>query len=339
MATRTGEILDHIMTTDLRIYFETEEVRSALYQSAREASTERLDDSITMVAANKIIERVTKGDIFVVTTGWRAPYRPPGESDGPLGAVILARAIATACEATPVLLAEEEIAQSLVPLCKVAGLNVLDLETAKVFPSTVHIRSIPIGENESKKALETIFSELNPSCVISVERPGRNEKGVHHYTRGVSCSEGIAYMDYLLEEAWRRKVLTIGIGDLGNELGLGKIREAVGKYIKYGSKCICPCGGGIAASDPAEVTVFSTVSNWGAYGIAAALAVLKGNVDVFHTGDIERQMLKICITQGVVDGALNFPSYSVDTIPGEADVGVVEMMRVVIQKSLEKKKG
>jgi hypothetical protein len=337
MVTRTGEILDYIMTTDLRIYFETEEVRSALYQSAREASSKGLGDPITTVAGKKIIDRVKQGDIFVVTTGWRAPYRPPGESDGPLGAVVLARAIAKACEATPVLLAEEEIAQSLVPLCKVAGLNVLDLESAKAFPSTVHIRSIPIGENESKKAIESIFPELNPSCVISVERPGRNEMGVHHYTRGVSCSEGIAYLDYFLEEAWRRKVLTIGIGDLGNELGLGKIKETVGKYIKYGSKCLCPCGGGIAASDPAEVTVFSTVSNWGAYGIAAALAVLKEDLDVFHTGDIERQMLRTCIVHGVVDGALNIPSYTVDTIPGEADVGVVEMMRVVIQKSVEKR--
>jgi hypothetical protein len=34
-------------------------------------------------------------------------------------------------------------------------------------------------------------------------------------------------MDYLFEEAKRRGILTIGIGDLGNELGMGYIKEAI----------------------------------------------------------------------------------------------------------------
>lgn len=115
---------------------------------------------------------------------------------------------------------------------------------------------------------------------------------------------------------------------------MGRIKKAVWENVKFGSKCLCPCGGGIAASDPAEVTVFSTVSNWGAYGIAAALAALKGDLSAFHNGDIERRMLRVCVLNGIADGALDVPSLSVDTIPEEADVGIVEMMRVIAQKSL-----
>jgi hypothetical protein len=322
------------MTTDLRLYFEGDRVLSALYQSAKDASTEGTECPLALVAAQKILDRVRPRDLFLVMTGWRTAYRPYGETDGPLGAVILARAMARACEATPVLLAEEEIASTLVPLCRVAGFNVVDLETAKAYNSSVHIRGIPIGDAEGKKATQGLLGELHPSCVASVERPGRNEKGVHHYTRGVSCSEGIAHLDYLFGEAWNEKILTVAIGDLGNELGLGKIREAVRTYVTFGSKCLCPCGGGIAAADPADITIFSTTSNWGAYAVAAALGVLKGDSKVFHNGEIERRMLEASCLAGIVDGALDLPSLSVDTIPEEADVGIVEMMRVIVEKAV-----
>lgn len=331
---RAGEMLDRVMTTDLRLYFEKEDALSALFQSAKGASGQGTECPLSLIAAQTILGRVRPGDLFIVMTGWRTAYRPYGETDGPLGAVILARAIARACEATPILLAEDEITSRLAPLCHAAGLNVLDLETARAYKSSVHIRGVPIGETESRRATEGLLKELRPSCVVSVERPGRNEKGVHHYTRGLSCSEGIAYLDYLFGEAWDEKILTVGIGDLGNELGLGKIKEAVRKYVTYGSKCLCPCGGGIAAADPAEITVFSTTSNWGAYGVAAALALLKGDLNIFHNGEIERRVLRASCLTGIVDGALNFPSLSVDTIPEEADAGIVEMMRVIVEKAL-----
>lgn len=329
-----GEKLDEIMTCDIRLNFETEKVLPALYKCAREATTEGSQNSITVTAARKIIERVKPGDICIILVGWKAPYRLNGETDGPLGAVIIARAIAKACKALPVLLAEDEIANALIPLCRIAGLNVLDLETAKITEHSVYIKGMPIGEKESKEASESIFKELNPSCIFSVERPGRNEKGVHHYSRGESCSDGIAYLDYIFEEGWLKGVLTIGIGDYGNELGLGKIKNAVRKYIKHGSMCVCPCKGGIATYDLAEVTVVSATSNWGAFGIAAALAILKKDLDIFHNREIEREMLRICVINGIVDGALNYPMRSVDTISEEADVGVVELMRTVIRKSL-----
>jgi len=333
-----GEVLDHIMTCDVRLNFETEKVSPALYKCAKEATNESLQNSLTMTAAKKIVEKVSPGDICFILTGWKAPYRLYGETDGHLGAVVLARAIAKACKAIPVLLAEDDVANSLIPLCRIAGLNVLDLKNAKATGSSVYIKGMPIGKKKSKEASENIFNELNPSCVISVERPAMNKKGVSHHNAGTSCSEdGIAYLDYIFKEAWQKGVLTIGIGDYGNELGLGKLQDTVKKYIKYGSMCLCPCQGGIAASDPAEVTVFSSTSNWGAFGIAAALAILKGDLNIFHSGKIECEMLKYCVVNGVIDAAYDYPSPTVDTISEEADFGIVELMRTVIRKTLRVK--
>ncbi len=331
---RAGEMLDRIMTTDMRLYFE-EHVCRALCESARLATTGGSNGPLSLAAAQRIVTRVKPGSMVIVMTGWPTAYRPCGETDGPLGAVILARAIARACEATPVFLGEPAIVASLVPLCHVAGLNVLDLETAKAYKCSAHVRSVPIGDDPCRKAGEELLPEIHPSCVISVERPGRNERGVHHYTRGISVSEGIARLDYLFASAHREHILTVGIGDLGNELGLGRIKETVAKHVKLGAKCLCPCGGGIAAADPADVTIFSTTSNWGAYGVAAALAILKGDATVFHSGDIERALLRAAREHGIADGALDVPSLSVDTIPEDADAGIVEMMGVIVLKALQ----
>jgi hypothetical protein len=327
-------MLDRVMTTDARLYFE-EQVCTALFESARCATTGGSNDPLSLTAGQRIVSRVQRGSTFVVMTGWPTTYRPCGETDGPLGAVILARAIARACEATAVFVGEPDVVRSIVPLCHVAGLNVLDLETAKAYKCSAHVRSVPIGDDPCRKAGEELLPELQPSCVISVERPGRNEKGIHHYTRGVSASEGIAHLDYLFAAAYRKHILTVGIGDLGNELGLGKIKETVAKHVKLGAKCLCPCGGGIAAADPADVTIFSTTSNWGAYGVAAALAILRGDATVFHSGDIERALLRAAREHGIVDGALDVPSLSVDTIPEDADAGIVEMMGVIVRKALQ----
>ncbi len=331
---RAGEMLDRIMTTDMRLYFD-EQVCKALYESARLATSGGGNHPLSLAAAQQIMAKVHRGSVFVVMTGWPAPYRRCGETDGPLGAVILARAIAKACEATPVFMGEPDVAASLVPLCRVAGMNVVDFEMAKAYKSSAQVRSFPIGDEPCLKAIEGVLAELKPSCVVSVERPGRNEKGVHHYTRGLSTSGVIAHLDYLFAQAHQEGILTVGIGDLGNELGLGKIKDTVAKYVKLGAKCLCPCGGGIAAADPADVTIFSTTSNWGAYGVAAALAILKGDPLVFHSGEIERDLLRAAREHGIVDGALDLPSLSVDTIPEDADVGIVELMGIIARKALQ----
>ena len=58
----------------------------------------------------------------------------------------------------------------------------------------------------------------------------------------------------------------MGIGDGGNEVGMGKVRQQVMQHIPNGEK--------IASSVCTDQLIAAGVSNWGAYALAAALYVL-----------------------------------------------------------------
>lgn len=59
---------------------------------------------------------------------------------------------------------------------------------------------------------------------------------------------------------------TIGIGDGGNEIGMGKVRDQVTKHIPYGKEIACRV--------TADQLITAGVSNWGGYALATALYML-----------------------------------------------------------------
>ena len=61
-------------------------------------------------------------------------------------------------------------------------------------------------------------------------------------------------------------MVTIGIGDRGNELGLGKIREKVEKIMKNGAVLGC--------SVASDYVIMAGVSNWGGYAISVGLYIV-----------------------------------------------------------------
>ena len=56
-----------------------------------------------------------------------------------------------------------------------------------------------------------------------------------------------AKADILFEKLKEKGVLNIAIGDLGNELGMGTLKDHLEKYIPRAAKgsCDCPCKGGL----------------------------------------------------------------------------------------------
>ncbi|XP_011847205.1 PREDICTED: UPF0317 protein C14orf159 homolog, mitochondrial [Mandrillus leucophaeus] len=57
-----------------------------------------------------------------------------------------------------------------------------------------------------------------------------------------------------------------GVGDGGNELGMGKVKEAVRRHIRHGDVIACDV--------EADFAVIAGVSNWGGYALACALYIL-----------------------------------------------------------------
>ena len=134
-----------------------------------------------------------------------------------------------------------------------------------------------------------ILDDLDPVAIIAVEKTGPNDLGVVHSATG-EAKIGNARIDHLFRLGRERGALTIGIGDWGNEIGMGNVKDVVKAAQPYGTTCLCPCGGGVADATETDVLVAAAIANWGAYAVAAMLAILVGNPKVFHDADLERLM-------------------------------------------------
>ena len=73
--------------------------------------------------------------------------------------------------------------------------------------------------------------------------------------------------------------------------------------------------------------VVAGVSNWGAYGIVAELSALAGR-PLLHTAEEERAMVQACVDAGAVDGLTRRAEPTVDGLPLEAHVGMLELLRL-----------
>lgn len=156
------------------------------------------------------------------------------------------------------------------------------------------------------------------SHLVAVERPGRARDGKYYNMRGEDITALVEPIDDLFRKAESHNVVTIGIGDGGNEVGMGRVFKGVMEFIEYGQK--------IASAVLTDYVVVSGVSNWGAYGLVAALSVLTGK-DLLPSGDEIRRTMESLAQAGAVDGVSGLRETSVDGLPLQRTVELVEEMR------------
>jgi len=108
-------------------------------------------------------------------------------------------------------------------------------------------------------------------------------------------------------------VATIGISDGGNEIGMGSLPwEDVRRRLSGEQAGCIPCR--IAT----DWTLIAGTSNWGAYALAAAVAVLKGDINVIEPFDCRQQetvLRHIVEHAGAVDGITRRREATVDGLP------------------------
>ena len=123
-------------------------------------------------------------------------------------------------------------------------------------------------------------------------------------------------------------VPNIAIGDLGNEIGMGTIADHIKKYVPFTDKgeCQCGCGGGILSATEADNIITATCSDWGCYGLMAALAYLKKNMEILHHEEMESEGMRVAARNGFIDmtGSL-LPG--IDGFSTRMNVGIVSLMR------------
>ena len=203
------------------------------------------------------------------------------------------------------------------------------------FYPTALVRPFPLDPGQAKATAVSLLDELQPSAVIAIENLSPNAKGIIHSATGFEREPThVAHSFHVVEEARRRGILTVGVGDFGNECGMGLIADAVRKINPYGTACKCPCGAGVTAAVSTDVLVVASISNWGSYAISAALALLLKDPNVLESPEAARRSLEECVAAGAEgEGGMRQPW--VDGTPLEAQVAVVTMLRTIVANALK----
>jgi hypothetical protein len=211
-------------------------------------------------------------------------------------------------------------------------LNLTSLERLGEVERSAAILPFPIDRDQARKRAAELVERYDPKALIAIERRGKNEKGVYHaLPRGRNMNDVEAKTAELFELARQRGVLTVGIGDGANEIGWGVIQEIIKERFPYGDRCECGCGAGIGDTTVVDVMVAASVSNWGAYGIEACLAVLLDSPALLHDADLESRMLAACIAAGGIDGVTHMPEPGVDGMGEAVHRSFITLLREITQ--------
>ena len=224
----------------------------------------------------------------VIGTGF--PVSDTFETDGPVGAIALYRALA-ALGAEPRLACCAELCEELRHEFRVLPLTGRDLAGA---------------EREARQQL----ARLQPAAVISIERPGLSEDGRYYNMRGEDITPRSAFFDPYLNLA---NCITIAIGDGGNEIGMGNIREAIATLDIRASVTRC------------DELLVADVSNWGAYGLIAFLGRWSGRDLLADISPLE--ILDYLSSRGSVDGVTRQNTLTEDGLEASEGSGVIEELR------------
>jgi len=253
----------------------------------------------------------------VIVTGFCVPPGIP-ETDGPPGTAVLGRALRR-LGARVRYVTDAAVRGSLA-----ASLSALGE------PADVDVY------HPSADAARALLGRETPSHLIAIERPGRTSTGEYLSARGESVAPWNSPLDEIFVLAGKKgrtqprrsasrraraghapPVTTVAVGDGGNEIGMGNMRPRLAREGTLMAR--------IASAVRVDYLVVAGVSNWGAYGIVAALSRLSGQM-LLHSAAEERRIIEACVEAGAVDGITRRPEPTVDGLPLEAHAGFVALL-------------
>ena len=242
----------------------------------------------------------------LIATGFYVPAGAAPETDGPPGAVALGRVIASL--GSRVLYVTDAYSAPVLRGLLGRGGEVLE------FPIVDHQTSWTHAAD--------LVTSLAPSLTIAVERCGLTDEGLHRNMRGVDVSSYHAKIDYL----FRVHPCSVGIGDGGNEIGMGSVAAAI--------PLVMPQAGPPCVTATTRL-VIASVSNWGAWGVIAAMSKLKQQ-NLLPTVPEARELLLKTVALGAVDGTTGKRTASVDGFPLKDNARVLtEMHRWLSRHGIE----
>lgn len=323
-----GETLDQLCNLDPRGYG----ICRILYAAARN----RAGEPLSTCAAKQLIHTVKPGDLVFILTGFVLPPFQKAETDGTIGAALLAHALVKALDAKPVILCPTEACGAIHALASCVGLHAhSSISDLRQYPISMAILPFSTDEAAAQAQTNAMLSAGLPACVISIEAPGANNVGQYHNAVGQNVTALEAKLDVLFDTVRLRGVPTIAIGDLGNEIGMGAIQQQLADYIPYAHTggCPCGCGGGIAAATAAEHLITATVSDWGCYALIAALAFLCDNLDILHDEEMQQHCMRTASRHGLIDMS-GWLTPAIDGTGLPMNRAIVALMRACVSSTM-----
>jgi hypothetical protein len=267
-----------------------------------------------------------------IGTGFPVPPVMIPEADGPLGAATLASALERAFGCHVVMIIDEPLLEQMPMVLRAAGLNVADRDD-DLAPRRVRLIPMSADLDEARQESETLIDRYRPAAMITIEKPGPNHLGTIHNGSGIDMTGAVARVDALTDALRESGTPVIGIGDGGNELGMGNIIDTVREVVPP-AKGFPECPGGIATVTKADVLIVATISNWGAHALAAVLSVLLGKPNIIHTPEVEAMVQQASALTGLVDPTTCFSDSHVDGIPARYHVNMVDGLNLAVEVRL-----
>lgn len=218
--------------------------------------------------------KLPKGVVFIYTGFYVAGF---AETDGPLGAYFMARAL-DELGYEPIIITDE-FCENYFHDFKTIYIPLLGLE---------------------KEEYHAILEKHKPICHLSIERCGQNKEGLYLNSRGVNIKEFTAPVDELFKLG-NQSAMSIGIGDGGNEVGMGSFAQVLSNKEDFFDYCVIPC----------DYPIIASVSNWGGYGFIAELEKSL-HVELLPSFEEVDSYLGYIVAKGSVDGIKRESVKSVD---------------------------
>ncbi len=228
----------------------------------------------------------------LIATGF--PVTGTFETDGPVGAIFLYRTLAL-FGAEPMLACGPPLSTRLMDDFRVLELIAGDL---------------PSAQREAERQL----AALSPAAIIAIERPGLAADGHYYNMRGVDITGRCCYFDPYVTAA---TCPTIGIGDGGNEIGMGNIAQALSDLEIPLS--VTPCS---------ELLV-ADVSNWAAYGLMALLGRWAGRDLLADISPME--VINYLSRRGSVDGVTGENTLTEDGMEARVGLDIIRRLQELVQ--------
>ena len=262
-------------------------------------------------AAEYVMRHTAGTGTVIITTGFYIPGSDAPETDGPPGALAIGNALHTL--GYTVL---HVTAMPLYGIMKEWMEEVGEPGTVTDYCSYADGADACFPAHGDDTAARRIIAEHKPDLLISVERCSPNDRGEYPTMRGTDTADHTAEIDRLFTFG----IPSIGIGDGGNEIGMGNLADIIRQI---------PGLPDHPATVGTDRLIIAGTSNWGGYGLIAALSLRTGR-NLLPSVEEDTARIRYLVSKGVVDGVIGTAVPCVDGFSLEENAAVLEALHEIV---------